>query len=234
MKRKCSKKSKIMSIMIAIALVASVFTSVPTVKASDASDVASVDKKVTLELQSQPRNKTGQISISGYGLYDGAKVTNLKSSNKKVLTVSWSKKYPSTIVVKLKKTGKAVVSFDVVYNGQKTSLSTKVTVKKYVNPCAVFKVGNKNYTSKFKRDADFYTSHKGTPKRKVYIKAAKNWKIESIYYYNYPDYKVKPIKSKSNVRFSAKKGGYAYIQVQFKNKKTKEIKTVFYGSKRKK
>lgn len=227
MKRECSRKMKLVSIMLAVALVMSVFTPAATVKAAG---TPSVESKYTAIIE--PKVKEDYLWIDEFPA--GAQVMNVKSSNTKVLTASWRAAEEAYIVLKLRKAGKSVVSFDVVYNGQTIPLKSTVTVRKYQRPCATFKVGNKNYASRFKKNSIYQTSHKGTPKNKVTVKAAKGWKLVAMYYGNADGSNFKMIRNKKSVRFSVKKKDSACIYAVFKNKKTKHYETVVLMSKRKK
>ncbi len=173
MKKECGRKKRIVSIVMAVALVISVFAPAATVKAAG---TPSVYKKQTSVIEQ--KSKTDWIWIENFPA--GAQVTNLKSSNTKVLKASWNSNDGDLVMLRLRKAGKAVVSFNVVYNGQTTSLKSTITVKKYQRPCATFKVGSKNYASKFKKNSYYVTSHKKTPKNKVTVKAAKGWKLAGI------------------------------------------------------
>lgn len=218
---------RIVSILTALALVVSVFTPAATVKAAGTPSVYGKETAVI-----EQKSKEAWLFIENFPA--GAQVTNLKSSKTSVLRVSWNASDPEFIALKLRKPGKAVVSFNVVYNGQTTSLKSTVTVKKYKRPCTTFKVGNKNYASKFKKNSLYYTSHKKTPKQKVTVKAAKGWKLAGIWYMNGDGTGEKRIRNKSSVRLSAKKGQEAVIYAGFINKKTKEYQTVMLASRRKK
>lgn len=224
---KSNRKVRMISLMLAAAMIISVFSPAATVKAADAPSVYGKQTSVM-----EQKSKVDWIWIEYFP--EGAQVTNIKSSNTKVLTASWKASDGDSVQLKLKKPGKAVVSFDVVYNGQTTSLRSTVTVRKYQRPCATFKVGNKNYASKFKKNSYYFTSHKKTPKNKITVKAAKGWKLDSIWYSKLDGTTDKRIKNNSRVRFSAKKGQEVAIYATFRNKKTKEYQSVMLISKRKK
>lgn len=227
MKKECGRKKRIVSIVMAVALVISVFAPAATVKAAGTPSVYSKQTSVL-----EQKSKTDWIWIENFPA--GAQVTNLKSSNTKVLKASWNSNDGELVMLRLRKAGKAVVSFNVVYNGQTTSLKSTITVKKYQRPCATFKVGSKNYSSKFKKNSYYMTSHKNTPKNKVTVKAAKGWRLDGIWYSKLDGTDDKRIKNNSRVRFSAKKGQEVMIYAGFINKKTKEYQTVILVSKRKK
>lgn len=225
MKREQSMKKRIVSAAFAAVLLLSVFTPVLPVQAAAK---PYVEKKQTSIME---QNKWGCIYIENFP--EGAKVTNVKSSNKKVLTASWHADNATIVELKLKKAGKANVSFNLVNKGKTTKFKTAVTVKKWQNPCASFKAGNTNYVSKFKKQSWYTVSHKGTPKRKVSVKAAKGWKLCQVYYQKGDGKYWTKMKNNSSVKFSVKKKDYMYITAEFQNEKTKEYRTVILSSERK-
>lgn len=221
MQKKCNKKIRLVSIMLAAVMVLSVLVPAPAVEAAGKpSAPKSLNCRVCLD---------GNMAITNYASIKvknfpkGAKIKNRKSSNKKVLTISEAGK-KNYVGLELLKAGKAVVSFDVVYKGKTTSLKTSVTVRKYARPCSSFKVGNKEYASKIKKSSFFHQGYKGKKrtKEKVSIKAAKGWKLNYITYIG-PDGKEKKVKNKNYVKYD---DGSVYMIAYFQNKKTKEIQTV--------
>lgn len=136
----------------------------------------------------------------------GAKINSVKSSNKKVVEYvqAFEAKKGYDIQLHQRKAGKAKISIKVTYKGKTTSLTTNVTVKKYQRPCSQFKIGNKNYASKFNntiaRDMPISKSMKG---RKVSIKAAKGWKLCNISEADYVSGKVRSIKNNQKLKWGA-------------------------------
>lgn len=157
------------------------------------------------------KNLKGTVHVShwkgdwpiSYTALDKGKISNAKSSNKKVATVKAvkaSKKtggYPSLQITK-KKAGTTKITF--TYKGKKKSF--KLKVHKYVNPMKSFKVGTKEYASFFKT-AD--TGSKGQmtwdEKTGTYtvgvlrVVPKKGWKIKQIEVFNYTTYKSKVVKN---------------------------------------
>jgi len=111
----------------------------------------------------------------------GITVKNLKTSNKKVVTVDWSKENAGNLEFIARGVGKATVS-GAFYKGKKkiSSFKIKVTVHKYVSPVKTFKIGKKDYASLFKKDGSPTRKLKGKVSGKLQIKAKKGWKIEYI------------------------------------------------------
>lgn len=93
-------------------------------------------------------------------LSDKAKITNLKSSNKKIIAysglttdpVSLQGKYVALSVnsTGLKPGAKSTISFTVKQNGKSYRLSCKITVKLRPTVFKTLSIGGKNYASKFK------------------------------------------------------------------------------------
>lgn len=221
MKKNCSKKIKMMAVMMALAMIVQVFAPALTAKAAGAPGIAS-----SIEGIWEPQNKDANFWIPIDNFPKNAKVTNLKSSNTKVLKAKWDKNDPEYIVLKFKKAGKATVSFNLVYGNKTKALKSKVTVRKYQRPCSVFKVGKKNYVSQFKGKSYHRITYKGDKKYKISVKAAKGWKLKEIYYYSDKTKNDKKIKNNATIKCSGKKGSYAGVYASFQNKKTKDWQTV--------
>lgn len=161
------------------------------------------------------------------------KISNVKSSNKKVATVSVTKVKPSKaggysmpgyymLNVKLKKAGTTKISF--TYNGKKYSSTLKVS--KYSNPIKSIKIGSKEYKSAFVakklvRGMEEYDVTLNTKKLsgKLAVKAASGWKIHKIYKY----FGSKKLKNGSKVEDS--------VYVEMKNKKTGLIERFYIHQK---
>ncbi len=221
MKKKCNKKIRMIAAMIALAMIVQVFSPVLTAKAADD---PCVDNFTGVY---EPKNKSQTNWLYIQNFPKNARVKNLKSSNTKVLKASWNKKDPEFIVLKFKKTGKATVSFDVVYGNRTKSLKSKVTVNKYQRPCSSYKIGKKNYASKLKGTSYYMAPYKGNQKYKISIKPAKGWKLQEINYSNNKMNKNKKIKNNTTIKCSGKKNSYTWIEAWFENKKTGQIQLVY-------
>lgn len=172
-------------------------------------------------------NITGVFSVmfedeNGYLLYDDdVKITNLRSSNKKVARVS--KSYGLTIEYGMT-TGKSTISFKA--NGKQFK---KVFQVKYTCPVKQFKVAGKSVLKTFMKKNIFVT--KSTLKsKKVVVKTKKNWVITHVSLAKKGNYKDKDFK-KGKTSYSAKISTpwpYDGITLKFKNKKTDEEQTLTY------
>lgn len=190
------------------------------------------NKGVTKEL-----DPAGVIYISRYDksktnyvvakeLSKNSKIKNVKSSNKKVIKI---KNYGvdtdnyGYINYDVKKAGTATVSFDLVVNKKTYHYSVKIKTVKYENPFKSFKIGSKNYTSKF-NNTDWVGTDKGWQSflkpvsGKLKISLKKNWKITEMYrmpMFNY-DKKTK-VKNNKNVNLKSE-----LLDICLKNTKTKQ------------
>lgn len=185
------------------------------------------------------------LSISNLGKSDRFK--SIKSSSKSVAEIYYSEytnskysthtiytdknlkdykynsdSYYGNIGLKLKKAGKAKISFKI---GSK-SYSTQVTVKKYTNPAKSITVSGvnsgKNFASKTKnsKNASIKVSKKSS-NAKIAVKANKGWKISRISKQSYSagcscQYSYgKGVSSASIYLGSLAKGENGYIEVAF-------------------
>lgn len=148
-------------------------------------------------------------------------VTNVKSSNKKVATASAGSGF---IQVEYGiKTGKTTISC--VVNG--VPLSHTFTVK-YTCPAKTFKVAGKSLMKKFKKK-NLVIDKKSVKKKKVVVKAKKDWVITKADIASKAKYKTKEFagKKKYSVKITTKLP-YDGICLTFKNTKTGEEQTMTY------
>ena len=116
------------------------------------------------------------------------KISGVKSSNPKVATAQAAKGGPYYyLCVDIKKTGTTKITFK--QGGKKHTV--KYIVKAYKNPVTSFKLGDKNYASKFDPEnmllSSVYTAvgvNAKTLKGKVQLKPASGWKVKKIWYWN--------------------------------------------------
>lgn len=221
MKKKCNRKIRLASLMLAVVMVLTVIAPAPTVEAASKPSVA---KSYTCTVQPSGAWAFWMdcYNIKVKNFPKGATIKSIKSSNKKVVQYYGAER--NNIWFYPRKAGKTVISFKVVNKGKTTTLKTKVTVKKYQKPCTSFKVGSKEYASKFKKEA-FYYGKKPIGRKKISVKAAKGWTVSGISV-SYGDNTTKKIRNKSYITFSADSGVDTEIWVEFKNKKTKAYQTV--------
>lgn len=175
-------------------------------------------------------HKTNEYSVSFNDV-----ATNVKSSNSKVVSVSYSEYVDedgyaeNVITFKLKKVGKAKISF--TYKGK--NRSTTINVQKYVNPLKSFKIGTKSFvkyldSSKigfmsgsnefWLRDKPAESFHKAKAHNGKTIKliVKKGWKVSKIEQLNVESMKTFKIKNGKML----KKLESAILYVSIKNTKT--------------
>lgn len=205
-------KRQILAMLLAALTVAGLFGSMTA--------EAAVPKLYTTEMTCYVMNPLMSYVEDIEGVKSTSQITNLKSSNPSVATVSKEKMSGSenaSIVVLAKKAGKTVVSFTVKYGtGLKKSkkLKLNVTVKKYTNPCKSFKIGTKEYASYFKSTTFGFA--KGSGKTlKVSVKARSGWKLDHLYVRSSRG-ETKDIKNNSKLNTKT----YPSVYAQFVNKKT--------------
>ncbi len=115
---------------------------------------------------------------------DTIKFTNLKSSNRKVVTVSTRKAGKQYFIIfNIKKVGKATVSFNAKCNGHTYSYMTNVRVWKYKNPVKTLKIGKKSFASRFNNFPNYeYKGKKLSGKIKLTLN--NGWKLVSVNIYS--------------------------------------------------
>ena len=165
-----------------------------------------------------PKNKSRNYVLRTIGT-NSSVISNVKSSNKKVLRG----KGGNMLGLDLRKAGKATVTFDALVSGKTYKYKSVVNVVKYENPFKTLKIGSKNYASKFKNGEvnNWAESSKGTLKGKLNIVPKKNWKIQSINYFERAvgqQGRWKKIKKGAKINLTAKRGNR--VSIVMKNRKT--------------
>lgn len=188
---------------------------------TEAKEAVSVPRQIECSYEKSPEAFNG-VGLVIQNCPAKAKVKNLKSSNQKIVKVSWNAEQRDIINVDYYRTGKAKISFDLIYGKVKKHFTCKVIVKNYVNPCKSFKLGSKNYASGFSSKSQQYVTYKGTKKYKVSVKPAKGWKLQEILFYNNKTTKV--IKNNSTVTC---KSSWNYIAAYFYKPGTGEYQSNF-------
>ena len=146
------------------------------VPVSAKSSVPSIDKEIYIALYSTPQAALGKTIYINNSV-EGKEPTNLKNSNPDVVEVLNKGSYG--LMVRVKKAGTSTISF--TYAGKK--LATTITAYNWKNPCKSFKVGNKDFTSKFNKSRIYnWNRQKSQWKAKISLKANKGWKLKKIQY----------------------------------------------------
>ena len=169
-------------------------------------DVKEIDGK-TVGLSYDPHDDWW----SKYAFEAKKKVTNVKSSNPKVASVTF--KGNNFFSIHAKKAGKTKITYKIGGRSHKAT----IIVKKYANPFKAISVGGKSCLKGFKRECvsstkslDYYGHITG----KVKVVPAKNWKVKAINAYN----GATPTKIKNGAKVPE---GTSTVQVMMVNKKTK-------------
>lgn len=154
---------------------------------------------------------------------EGAKITNVKSSNKKVAKVEAENDYQYLWITYGHKCGSTTISCKV--NG--VTLSHKFTVK-YTCPVTKFKVNGKSALKVFKKKNIFVTK-KTLKNKKVSIKTKKGWVITKVDIIKKGNWKTKNVKNKRS--YSVKISTimpYDGVMFTIKNTKTGTEQTLKY------
>jgi hypothetical protein len=144
------------------------------------------------------------------------KIQNLKSANKNIVKVTKVKENSETYICFMpKKVGKTTVSFEIKRGKTVYKFKTVVTVINYQNPCASFKVGSQNLTTKFNKTNSYTVTSK--LKGKLSISTKSGWELMQIISYN--------SKTNSNVKALINKKDITV-------KKGNTLSAVFYNNKK--
>lgn len=212
---------KLLTKILSIALVfVMIMCLVPPVEASAASKKPYFPPSISMSYYPKAGKSANRIS---WGISDEngddlvGKITNLKSSNKKVVTV-----YKSTwglgIAMEAKKAGTTTITFNTKIGTKTYSHRCKITVTNYQSPIKTLKIGKKNYASQLSDinyiDLDGVKNLKG----KLSVAMNKNWKINNMYIWDSKTDKSK--KAKNNKSIELKKNQSLWISCY--NKKTSE------------
>ena len=185
------------------------------------------EKPYILEVYEFPY-KTGEGASNRYGLAihnftEKNAIKNLKSSDPSVVKAAWTKDYENFLYFFCLKPGTSTISGVFYENSKKVSkFKIKVTVYQYEAPVKTFKLGSKNYASKFKDNDHVYLKIKKTETFKVSIKPNKGWKLEDIEFYD--GEKRTSIKNNSKVTC---KNSKSYVNASFRNEKTGRSETIY-------
>ena len=121
------------------------------------------------------------------GVSKTSAITKLKSSKKSVATVSkFVHEGTAYVAVEPKKPGTAKITFNVKYGKKTIKAKTTVIVRKYENPLKTFKIGSKNYASKFNKSGHV-TLEKKKLKGKLNVKLKSGYELVEIAVYSWKD-----------------------------------------------
>ena len=169
---------------------------------------------------------TGKTTNHQYSIinenYKGAKLISAKVANSKIADAYVS--ISGDLFIKAYKVGTTTIQLT-AKSGKKTEKwNVKLVIYKYSNPAASYKIGSKQYKSKFnKKDGISETNWKKNKNVKVQIKAKAGYRISSITYYYYnskKEWKSVSVKNGGKVKI---RGKGSSIQVNFYDEKRKTI-----------
>ena len=127
------------------------------------------------------------------------KITDLKSSNKKVLTVSTFYDSFTYLDIRTRAPGKATITFKAKVGSKTYSYKCKVVVHTYENPVKSLKIGKTNYASEFAYMNYFTLRAQKNLKGKLAITTNKNWKIKNIEVYDYKSDNITKVKNNKTI-----------------------------------
>ena len=186
-------------------------------------------KSQTVYIYDTKYSQMADTVYSGYiyikNLDSKAKITNIKSSNKKIRAYYVNNSFQKmnalsiepanvTSTNRVKSGEKAKITFTVKQNGKSYKLSCRLTFKKAPSPVKTLKIGNKNYASAFKGKSDKTIKISGS-KVKISMKAASGFKIGKIQA-SYSNGKTKKIKNGSKISTKNLTGISVYYSVKKK------------------
>lgn len=155
-----------------------------------------------------------KIKIKNLG--SNAKVTKVRSSNKKVLSVEYNQG-TNYIKYEPKKVGTAVVSCVIKQNGKTYKLKKTIKVLK-ANPFKSITVNGKQI---YRKNSNMIAYYSTTKKAKISFELKEGWTLKRMYY-NYNDKKISPnykMKNGGKIKIKGKgKGKHTSVKIDVKNK----------------
>lgn len=147
------------------------------------------------------------------------RITKVICSDGKVAKISIG---DNNVRIKPLKEGKATIKVTVKTGRILTTFTSKLTVYKWSNPVANYKIGSKQLKKQFK-DTNIYNYKLGSKKtQKFDVKAKKGWKMTSFTYYDKLGKSTSYLYSSKKIKLE--KG--SSVQINFTNQKTGLIENV--------
>ncbi len=220
--KKLTKRILTFALACAMLFTTELFVPQNTTEVQAASTPRFTDKSYVVTYQPGEYFTRYYTLLSIVGCNRATEIKNVKSSNTSVCRLQVKQGYLRAFYYK---TGTATITCKV--KGKK--ISTKLIVKKYASPVKSFKIGRKEFASKFKATANHEYFHTDKiKKQKLNIVMNKNWVMTGIY-------TSLNGTSKSNYRLGAKtkysakissSGAYDHIRINCTNKKTGIVETI--------
>lgn len=176
-------------------------------------------------VQYDPSNpaSTWKVTWEKQGLHivvNDAKVSKLKSTNKKVCTAEVNGPETFRVIdILVDGVGKSTVSFTLTHEGDSKEYKFKVEVRPWENPFKTLKVGSKNYTKKFNEHSHF--DAKANIKGKMALKLKKGYEFQYIEHINIKNEVLKRY-TKSNPKVNVKLKNMERLTIALYNKKYNE------------
>lgn len=210
------KKMKYISIFfVAFALMLSI-SFLSASKDVSAAEKAPKFKTLPVSTYLSEQEKGFVYSVQLKNVKKNAKVTKVRSSNKKVLTVKYNS-YLNCIYYYPKKTGKAVISCMVRQNGKKYRLKTTILVKK-ADPFQSISIDREN-VYKVGGSENLYNLYTDKKNVRIAFQLSKGWKLKQAYYNYHTNGKIsKKYKLKNNEKIKVQ-GDYVSVKIDATNKK---------------
>lgn len=177
------------------------------------------------DTRNQPGGEWENYVIKIQNLSSKAKITNIKSSNPKVMKAGYDKKYcKDGVYVSFRKFGTSKISFNVKQNGKTYKLSCKFSFKKRPAPFKTLKVNGKSAAGKYK-GMQFYSMKTG--KKSVKLSFAPTGMISNMSAYIMKDNgsRGKKLNNNSTVQIPAK-GVTIQFEYTYKGLDTKDYSSI--------
>lgn len=164
--------------------------------------------------------KKSKISIYRVkNMPSNGRITKVSSSNGKVAKISIG---DNNVRIKPLKAGKSTIKVTVKTGRLLTTFTSQLTVYKWSNPVANYKIGNKQIKNQFK-NTNIYNYKLGSKKTlKFDVKAKTGWKMTSFTYYDKLGKSTSYLSSSKKIKLE--KGGS--VQINFTNQKTGLVENV--------
>ena len=147
------------------------------------------------------------------------RITKVSSSNGKVAKISIG---DNNVRIKPLKAGKSTIKVTVKTGRLLTTFTSQLTVYKWSNPVANYKIGSKQIKNQFK-DTNIYNYKLGSKKtQKFDVKAKTGWMMTSFTYYDKLGKSTSYLSSSKKIKLE--KGGS--VQINFTNQKTGLVENV--------
>ena len=228
--RKMKKFMKKLSAVLIAAMLVVMTVSIPV----QAKTVTQLGRVLTLYSSSarnysSPLGTSVSANISLIGSTGkSSKVTDIKTSNKSVVTVSSKTGAKALaadnfrfIYVTAKKAGTATVSYKV--NG--TTYKVRITVKKYTSPFSSLKLGSSNITSKFQKSSVYTLPYAKYANKNVKLsfKGKSGWTVDAGYLEKAGKFSAGILKNNKTFKVTKKN---SMVRLSAVNNKTGQSETV--------